>query len=99
MASGESLIVGLALGLAFGLIEERIRRHREKRATGQPSQGLGSGAMSRTACLLVVLVGVQALCPVLFTDGLQWSASAGLLGGYGVVLYRSFLRLKRGLGA
>ena len=97
--STAALTLGVVIGLVFGLIEERIQRRREKSATAQPAAGQpGSGTMRRTAYLLVALVVVQVLCPMLFTDGQQWSVSAGLLVGFGMVLYRGYLRKKRELG-
>jgi membrane protein implicated in regulation of membrane protease activity len=45
------------------------------------------GSGRRVAYLLVALVLVQIVCPLLFTNGVQWWVSGGLVAGYGVVLY------------
>ena len=99
LVSFAAVTLGAAIGLVFGLVEERIRLRKERRAVGQPVIGVGSGTMRRTAYLLAGLVIVQGLCPVLFANGQQWSVSAGLLAGYGLFLYRGYLRKKRELGA
>jgi hypothetical protein len=44
--------------------------------------------MGRVAYLLVALLAVQILCPLLFSDGVQWWVSSGVLAGYGTMLYR-----------
>ncbi len=95
IATMASLLLGVAIGLAFGLIEERIRLRRAKTTRERPSYGFGSSTLRRTAYLLATLVAVQALCPLLFSEGLQWSVSAGLLAGYGMVLCRWYIGMRR----
>jgi hypothetical protein len=52
----------------------------------------GSGA--RVAYLLLLLIGIQLICPMLFRDGTQWWVSGGLALGYGWTLLRE-LRLRQ----
>jgi len=86
-----ALVVGTAIGLGFGSIQNAARRRNERRqATGELNSGWsvmpGSGA--RVAYLLIALVAVQVICPLLFRDGVQWWVSAGVAGGYGFMLFR-----------
>ena len=53
----------------------------------------GSGA--RVAYLLIALALVQFLCPLLFVDGTQWWVSAGVIAGYGWLLYRQLRQRMR----
>jgi positive regulator of sigma E activity len=46
-----------------------------------------SGA--RVAYLLLALALVQIICPLLFSDGVQWTVSAGVGLGYGWTLFRT----------
>lgn len=89
---------GLGLGGAYGFVAEWVRRRREKTRSARPLHGLGSGALTRTAGLLVVLVVIQVVCPVFFRAGLQWPVLGGIVAGYGSMLFRGYLRLKRNLG-
>ena len=57
---------------------------------------LDAGAGVRVAYLLVAMALVQLICPLLFADGVQWVVSAGVLFGYGSVLFR---QLKQRLAA
>jgi hypothetical protein len=84
------LIVGGIIGIGFGLIQDAARRRNErKQAAGELKSGWAvmPGSGRRVAYLLVALVLVQIVCPLLFTNGVQWWVSGGLVAGYGVVLY------------
>src|SRR6266581_611620 len=85
------LILGLIIGVGFGLVQDAARRHNEKR---QQSGNLKSpwmvmpGSGARVAYLLIALVLIQFICPLLFRDGVQWWVSGGVAAGYGFMLYR-----------
>jgi hypothetical protein len=88
------LVLGLMIGVGFGMVQDTARRRNEKRQqTGDlktPWMVMpGSGV--RVAYLLVALVVIQIVCPLLFRDGVQWWVSGGVAGGYGLML---FLRLR-----
>lgn len=86
-----ALIVGGMIGLAFGMIQTlALRRNERLQLHGKLKSGWsvmpGSGA--RVAYLLVALALVQFICPLLFANGTQWLVSAGVVGGYAVMLTR-----------
>jgi hypothetical protein len=86
-----ALLAGGTIGASFGLIQQAAwRRHQKLQDTGKFNTGWAvmPGSTRRVAYLLVALVLVQLVCPLLFTDGLQWSVSAGVASGYGLVLFR-----------
>lgn len=89
------LIVGGVIGVAFGMLQNAALLRNEKR---QQAGGLKSGwslmpgSGVRVAYLLTVLAAVQVICPMLFVDGTQWWVSAGVIGGYGSLLYRQLRR-------
>ena len=93
-----AIACGAAIGFCFGLIQNLALRRSERR---QQSGDLNTawavmpGSMSRVAYLLIVLVAIQIFCPLLFKDGTQWWVSAGVMLGYGYVLFR---RLQRRTG-
>jgi hypothetical protein len=85
-----ALIVGGAIGIGFGMLQDYAKRSNEKRqAEGKLNNPLtvmpGSGG--RVALLLLLLVAIQVVCPLLFAGGIQWWVSGGLAAGYGVMLY------------
>ena len=86
-----AVVVGGAIGVCFGLIQDAARRRYEKR---QQEGKLGSagpvmmGSGARVAYLLLALLAVQIICPIIFRDGIQWWVSGSLVFGYGVVLAR-----------
>jgi hypothetical protein len=85
------LIAGGMIGFAFGVIQNAALRRNEKRQLeGKLNNGWrvmpGSGV--RVAYLMIALVLVQIICPLLFKDGTQWWVSAGVVIGYGIVLFR-----------
>jgi hypothetical protein len=86
-----AVAAGGAIGYFFGVIQMRaLRRNEQKQQTGELSNGWAvmPGSMTRVAYLLVLLVAIQIVCPLLFKDGIQWCVSAGLVMGYGYVLFR-----------
>jgi hypothetical protein len=100
LASIAALISGGLIGIGFGKIQDSARRRYEQQ---QRDGGLKSGwavmpgSGKRVATLLILLVTVQILCPLLFKDSVQWWVSAGVTGGYGLMLYRQLRhRLSQG---
>jgi hypothetical protein len=86
-----ALAAGGIIGYAFGLIQNLARlRHEKRQLEGKFNNGWsiipGSGA--RIACLLVALLLIQAICPLMFTDGVQWTVSGGVVLGYTWTLIR-----------
>jgi len=100
LRAGLALTAGGLIGWAFGLAQDAARRHNEQRQqqTGEVKSGwsLMPGSGARVAYLLVVLALIQFLCPLLFAAGTQWLVSAGVLFGYGWML---FTQLRRRLQA
>ena len=91
-----AILVGTAIGYAFGLLQQVAKRHNEKLAKSGKLRNPWSivpGSGARVAYLLITLALVQWLCPLLFTDGTQWWVSAGVVAGYGYMLYRE-MRLR-----
>ena len=92
-----AVAAGGPIGYFFGLIQTRaLRRNERKQETGELTNGWAvmPGSMSRVAYLLVLLVAIQIVCPLLFKDGIQWCVSAGLVMGYGYVLFRRLVQRK-----
>jgi len=90
------LLAGGVIGYAFGLLQSAaLRRHEQQEKNGKLKNGwsLMPGSGARVAYLLVALALVQLVCPLLFVDGTQWLVSAGVVVGYGWLLYRQ-LRLR-----
>ncbi len=90
------LAAGGAIGYAFGLLQcAALRQHEQQEKNGKLKNGwsLMPGAGARVAYLLIALALVQLVCPLLFVDGTQWVVSAGVVFGYGWLLYRQ-LRLR-----
>jgi hypothetical protein len=86
-------IVGALIGLAFGAVQRAARRKNERRqADGMTSNAWMSmpGSMSRVAFLMIALVLVQVGCPLFFEDNIQWMVSAGVVLGYGWMLFQDF---------
>ena len=85
-----ALIVGGAIGIGFGMVQDYARRSNEKRqAEGKVITGWNvmPGSGGRVALLLLLLVLIQVVCPLLFAGGIEWWVSGGLVIGYGVMLY------------
>jgi hypothetical protein len=94
-----AVAAGGVIGYCFGLIQNlALRRNERKLQSGALTNGWAvmPGSMTRVAYLLIVLVVVQFLCPLLFKDGTQWWVSAGLVMGYGYVLFRRLIQRKAG---
>jgi hypothetical protein len=92
---GSCLLVGTVIGLAFGAIQDAAARKNQRlQSRGQLSSGWGvmPGSMRRTAYFLMILAGIQLLCPLMFTNGSQWWVSGGVAAGYGYTLYRQMRR-------
>lgn len=92
-----ALAGGATIGLTFGLLQQVAQRRYEKRqAEGKLKSGWSvmPGSGRRVAYLLIALALIQFLCPMLFTDGIQWWVSGGLLLGYGWMLLQQLLRRK-----
>lgn len=93
-----ALAAGGVIGLGFGTIQQAAqRRHEKLEREGRLSSGwaIMPGSGRRVAYLLIALALVQFVCPVLFTDGVQWWVSAGLLAGYGWLLLQQLRRRVR----
>lgn len=92
-----AVVAGGAIGYFFGLIQNRaLQRNQRRQTSGQLANGWAvmPGSATRVAYFMVVLVAIQLLCPLLFRDGTQWCVSAGVLMGYGYVLYRRLVERK-----
>ena len=94
-----ALLVGAIIGVGFGMLQDAARRRYEKRQqSGELKSGWavmpGSGA--RVAYLLIALVLIQLICPLLFQNGTQWWVSGGVVGGYGIALFRQFRQRRVG---
>jgi hypothetical protein len=86
-----AILVGGVMGYGFGLIQRSARSKNERlQESGKLNNGWAvmPGSGRRVAYLLICLAGVQFICPMLFVNGIQWWVSAGVVGGYGVVLYQ-----------
>jgi hypothetical protein len=94
-----AVIAGGAIGYCFGLIQNlALRRNERRQQRGDLNTGWAvmPGSMSRVAYLLIVLVAIQILCPLLFKEGTQWWVSAGVVLGYGYVLFRRLVQRRTG---
>jgi hypothetical protein len=94
-----ALVAGSVIGYAFGLMQvAATRRHERLQMQGKFTTGWSAtpGSFRRVAYLLIALALVQLLLPMFFTAGgiAQWCVSAGVVGGYGWILYKQ-LRLRR----
>jgi hypothetical protein len=86
-----ALTAGSLIGLGFGAVQEAAaRRYRRLQNCGDLSSGWAvvPGSMGRVGYLLVALVGVQLICPLLFSNGCQWWVSGGVVAGYAWSLWR-----------
>jgi RsiW-degrading membrane proteinase PrsW (M82 family) len=95
------LILGGAIGLGFGLIQNAAyRRHEMLQEHGKLTNGwkILPGSARRVAYLLAALALVQFVSPALFAGGSQWWVTAGLVGGYGSVLFRQIRQRRESAG-
>ena len=93
-----ALAAGGVIGLGFGTIQQAAQRRYEKlEQEGRLPNGwaIMPGSGKRVATLLIALAVIQFLCPMLFSDGIQWWVSGGLLGGYGWMLLQQLRRRVR----
>ena len=93
---------GILIGYAFGLLQNIAwRRHQALEAKGKFKNGwsIMPGSGRRIAYLLIALFLVQVACPLLFVDSMQWFVSAGVLVGYGAMLYSQMRERMRLLAA
>jgi hypothetical protein len=98
LRAGLALAAGGLIGWAFGLAQDAaLRRNEERQRSGQLNSGwsLVPGSGARVAYLLLVLIAVQLVCPLLFAAGTQWLVSAGVLVGYGWMLFTQMRRRLR----
>lgn len=85
-----AVLIGLAVGYSFGLLQENARRRNAAlQSAGELKLGVQQlpGTGRRIAYLLLSLLAVQLLCPLLFRDGIQWLVSGGLLVGYAIPMW------------
>ncbi len=85
------LIAGGMIGAGFGITQEAARRRYERlqhQGRLRSPWGVMAGSGRRAVYFLMVLVLVQIVCPLLFTQGTQWWVSAGVAIGFGVLLFR-----------
>ena len=90
-----ALIVGGLIGMAFGAIQNAAAsRNKKNQKAGQfhNAWSVMPGSMRRVAFLLVALLLVQIGLPMLFVGDIQWIVSAGVVFGYGGMLYLEFRR-------
>jgi hypothetical protein len=91
IASIAALVAGGTIGAVFGMLQDAARRRNERlQQTSQPKSGWGvmPGSGVRVFYLLLVMILVQVVRPLLFTEGTKWWVSAGIGLGYGAVLFR-----------
>jgi len=89
------LLAGGAIGYGFGRIQEAAqRRYEQRQAQGKFKSEWSAmpGSFRRVTYLLIALVLVQIICPLLFVNGTQWTVSAGVVIGYGYLLYLQMRR-------
>jgi len=91
------LMVGVFIGVGFGMVQDAARQRNERLQEGgklKSGWAVMPGSGKRVVYLLVALVLIQILCPLLFNDGIQWWVSVGVAGGYGFMLFRQLSRRK-----
>lgn len=84
-------LVGGLIGVSFGLIQRAAKRRNEKREHAGSFKNAWitmPGSMTRVALLMLALVLVQVGCPLLFEGDIQWFVSAGVVLGYGLMLFK-----------
>ena len=87
------LVVGGLIGLAFGAVQNAAAlRNENRQEAGKLRSGwaIMPGSMRRVAFLMIALALVQVGMPMLFTSESQWLVSAGVVLGYGFMLYLQF---------
>ncbi|HEY3857171.1 MAG TPA: hypothetical protein VGO67_22525 [Verrucomicrobiae bacterium] len=90
-----SLLVGIAVGVAFGYWQ-KVAASKNQQLYGNGKLGtpwaVVPGSMRRTAGFLILLAAIQIICPLIFNGGFQWWVSGGVAAGYGWCLYRNLRR-------
>ena len=87
------LAVGLGIGWSFGWFQmSALRRHQTRQNQGQFKGAIGvvPGSMKRVAFLLFALMVAQISFPQLFPGVSKWFVSAGVVFGYGWILFKNF---------
>jgi hypothetical protein len=90
-----AVLAGGLIGISFGILQTRAsRRNQQLEQTGKLNTGFAvmPGSMRRVAYLVVALALVQLVCPLLFTNHCEWWVSAGVIGGYGAMLFTQLRR-------
>src|SRR5581483_3045971 len=90
--SATGILAGALIGLSFGIAQQTAyRRYKQRQTDGTFDSGWAAipGSMRRVAYLLMALAVVQLVCPLMFSNGTQWWVSAGVIAGYGTLLYKN----------
>lgn len=91
------LVAGGIVGVAFGAIQLAAQRKYELRQRkGKSTSGwiVVPGSFTRVAFLMIALVIVQVFLPSFFLNNMQWMVSAGVILGYGWILFQQVRRQK-----
>jgi uncharacterized BrkB/YihY/UPF0761 family membrane protein len=91
------LIAGGIVGVAFGVIQLAAQRKYElHQRKGKPTSGwvVVPGSFTRVAFLMMALIIVQVFLPSFFLSNMQWMVSAGVVLGYGWILFQQVRRQK-----
>jgi uncharacterized BrkB/YihY/UPF0761 family membrane protein len=91
------LVAGGIVGVAFGVIQLAAQRKYELRQRrGKSTSGwiVVPGSFTRVAFLMIALVIVQVFLPSFFLNNMQWMVSAGVILGYGWILFQQVHRQK-----
>jgi membrane protein YqaA with SNARE-associated domain len=94
-----ALGAGGLIGWTFGAIQKlALKKNQQRQQTGKLNTGwtVMPGSMRRVGYLVIALLVVQILCPLLFVNGTQWFVSAGVVFGYGWLLFRQLDKQKTG---
>jgi hypothetical protein len=90
-----AVLAGALIGISFGLLQNKAARRNQKlERNGNLNNGFAimPGSMRRVAYLILALGLIQIVCPLLFTNHYEWWVSAGVVGGYGAVLFTQLRR-------
>ncbi len=95
IAPTAAVAAGGIIGVGFGMLQgAALRQNEARQQAGKLNNGwtIMPGSGVRVFYLLLVLVLIQILCPLLFTEWIKWVVSAGVAAGYGAMLLRQFRR-------
>jgi len=86
-------ILGVIIGYGFGYLQSAAQKRNEKRERSGKFTAwvMIPGSMARIVYLMVALVVIQVVCPMLFDGEMQWIVSAGVVIGYGIMLYKQLI--------